>query len=407
MLKRNIMTRFTIVLMAAVVVLVTMTGCGMGEAATDRTPYTTRYDDSADADPDTVADAEPEETDVYPETVETETPAETIEVFNAETDITTEPMNSVDAIAEIGDLVGNYSLYATLHTAIVDIDEDHNPYDLTWAYGEEPANSLTTSKKQELVMAPEWGALYNAYVDACDWSLVFDIDYYMAQFPVLAYSYQYDEDLLLEHFQTTGVHEGRQGSADFNVAAYMQNCSQELKDTFEDNYECYYFYFMLNQDTEHDAVTTGSNNPVYLSVQLSYYQNEEYEHVNDYREEVGADPVVVDPEMMAFANLRSWYDAKYAIRAHDSITEGWVADCMRTMGLLHYAENNCKDHTCRTGSDLTTPYIRYRYSDGHYEAMVNPDYVYAGFSNCYFSAYTAKTAVQYDLYTGYTPNTSR
>lgn len=53
-------------------------------------------------------------------------------------------------------------------------------------------------------------------LNACDWSLVFDADYYKKAFPMLAVQYHQDNALLLEHFQTVGIHEGRQGSANFN-----------------------------------------------------------------------------------------------------------------------------------------------------------------------------------------------
>ena len=42
--------------------------------------------------------------------------------------------------------------------------------------------------------------------------ILFHDGYLLESFPALALLYQYDEELLLEHFQTVGVHEGRQGN---------------------------------------------------------------------------------------------------------------------------------------------------------------------------------------------------
>ena len=43
-----------------------------------------------------------------------------------------------------------------------------------------------------------------------------------------------DKALLLQHFQTVGIHEGRQGCEGFNVAAYQKNCDAKLREAFGD-----------------------------------------------------------------------------------------------------------------------------------------------------------------------------
>ena len=136
----------------------------------------------------------------------------------------------MDAIAGLGELQAGVEepYYTHVDSFVVDVENGHNPYDVEWDYGE----------------------LYDAYIEEADWSLVFDADFYMESFPALALLYQYDEELLLEHFQTVGIHEGRQGNETFNVAAYQENCKKELRHAFGDHYECYYFYWMLNQDSQ-------------------------------------------------------------------------------------------------------------------------------------------------------------
>lgn len=123
---------------------------------------------------------------------------------------------------------------------------------------------------------PRLNGLCQSYVDACNWSLVFDADYYKKAFPIPALQYDYDDALLLQHFQTVGVHQGRQGSEGFSVAAYKANCGSDIQETLGGDYECHYFYCMLNQASEKsvDAKNSGKYpmseqvkaNRVYLSL---------------------------------------------------------------------------------------------------------------------------------------------
>lgn len=178
---------------------------------------------------------------------------------------------NIDAIARLGELRAGVEEEYYTHSAsfVVDEENGHNPYDVEWDYGE----------------------LYDAYVEEADWSLVFDGDFYMEAFPALALLYHYDEKLLLEHFQTVGIHEGRQGNKAFNVAAYQKNCKKVLRDTFGDHYECYYFYWMLNQDSQKGVTTSGKNYPLQLGVKMTSMQAEEFKKVNKYRAEAGVNPL--------------------------------------------------------------------------------------------------------------------
>ena len=200
--------------------------------------------------------------------------------------------SSLEAISEICGLKA--TVQEDYKKGYVDTIEGENPYDVVWDYGSE----------------------YDSYVDACDWSLVFDADYYMNTFPMLAMLYHYDEELLLQHFQTVGIHEGRQGSADFNVFAYLTNGSDEAWEAFEYNYEGYYFYYMLNYETEKDTNTTINadgttpkvqHEEIYTAAQLA-----ELAAVNEYRAEIGIEPLTLDSEMCAMANYRAY------VNAHDN-----------------------------------------------------------------------------------------
>lgn len=275
---------------------------------------------------------------------------------------------TVDAIARLGELQAGVegAYYKGWEAFEVDVENGHNPYDVEWDYGE----------------------LYDAYIEKADWSLVFDADFYMESFPALAFLYHYDEELLLEHFQTVGIHEGRQGNKAFNVAAYRENCKKNLLDAFGDHYECYYFYWMLNQNSQKSVKTAGGSYPLQLGVKMTSMQAKEFEKVNEYRAEVGIEPLEFDPELAAVACYRAWVDISEGYGAHDWLKKnGERADSL--MSLLHM--NRLGENTVDSGVEnpkqpriLNSYYINYRYSPEHYEAMVNPKYKYFGCSHTYF-----------------------
>lgn len=297
----------------------------------------------------------------------------------------TEPdtdMSGLEAVARLAELTGSGELFSELHDT-VDVNDSHNPYDLVWQYGD---------KRNE--ENDDFGALYASYVDAADWSLVFDAEYYKKAFPMLAKLYHQDDALLLEHFQTVGVHEGRQGSRNFNVSVYMANCDKTLRDMFGDNYECYYFYYMLNYADEGKVTASGvyGKDPLWLDLELTRAQASELGAVNRYREEVGAEPMELDPENIAFANYRAWYNAANSLRGH-----GWMEDrnnpdvdvVFDILGVNHLGENTITSTgEASKDSTLMPYYVNYRYSKDHYEAMVRPKHLYLGVSHMYYNGDT-------------------
>lgn len=323
----------------------------------------------------------------------TETPDAQPEGSSVESALVDIDPASLEGVARLKDLVGNYAI--TLFSSdmgiyvVVDTEDEHNPYDLTWRYG--PVNAKSKSKQKEAVEDPEWDALYRSYVDACDWSLVFDADYYKKAFPMLAKLYHENDELLLEHFQTQGVHEGRQASAAFNVAAYMENCGEDLVEAFGEDYECYYFYYMLNQDTQGgvDTANKGGVYPRWLTLELSLQQSTEHEKVNSWRKIDGADPVELDPEVIAFANYRAWHDAEHNFLAHDWTknpnTSNDVNDCLDRTGREHFAENTIKWLHKSSKGRYENFAFKYAVSPEHRESMTSEKYFYSGYSNPYWS----------------------
>lgn len=263
------------------------------------------------------------------------------------------------------------------NSCIVLTETAHNPYDVVWDYGEE----------------------YQTYVDACDWSLVFDASYYKKTFPMLAIQYHDDDALLLEHFQTVGIHEGRQGCAGFNVGAYYYNCSDPVYRAFGKNWAAYYIYYMLNYEEEAGINTVSAKNGKEIhrqyKVVLTWTQQQEFSNVNNYRSEVEAQQVIFDAELTSFANFRAYLNAHDGYKAHD-----WAEnDTKRLQTYLDilgswgsFAENTV---TCNHAKKVIDWAEKYRYSEKHYHAMVSEKYNYVGCSNAY---YGNNLTSQFDVY---------
>ena len=278
---------------------------------------------------------------------------------------------SLEDIAQLAGLKAGVELGR--YECVVDVDEGENPYDVTWDYGD----------------------LYNAFVKEVDWDLLFDGDYYIQTFPILAHLYHKDKALLLRHFQTVGIHEGRQGCESFNVAAYQKNCDAKLREAFGDNYECYYFYYAMNQKTQKGIVTTGSEKKQ-LTTKLTDMQQTELKNINNYRAEVGVAPLEYDAELSALACYRAYIDALEDWDAHDwvqadeNLDEAYkIVDMMMaeswTENTVH-GYPKTKEYAFKY-SPSSPWYINYRYSEAHYKAMVDKKHYYVGCANCYISDY--------------------
>ena len=302
-------------------------------------------------------------------------------------------LSSVEGIARLAGLQAEVE--TSRSACFVDVDDGENPYDVTWDYGE----------------------LYDAYIQEVDWDLLFDADYYISTFPVLAHLYHKDKALLLQHFQTVGIHEGRQGCKSFNVAAYQKNCDAEVRKAFEDNYECYYLYYAMNYQTQKSVTTSGGKEKKQLTMKLTNMQQTELDNINKYRAEVGAAPVQFDPELSALACYRAYIDALEDWDAHD-----WVQapenleECYRLMDLINatsgWSENTVHGYPSSKQSALKQCtsgawYINYRYSESHYNAMVSKQYRYLGSANVYVGVYekenpehpkAAAVYVQFDVF---------
>ena len=283
------------------------------------------YGAETDAETDIVLPGEIIVEEVPDEEVpETETSVETPDAYTAETEFTV----GMD-ISSIKSICGIQAPVETDIAACHWNSYGEHPYDVVYDYGEE----------------------YQAYVDACDWSLVFDADYYMSAFPMLALQFHYDEEELLFHFQTVGIHEGRQGSADFNVYCYGKNTDSDLISAFGTNYEGYYLYYMLNYDAEKNVNTVTTENMDKVRTMYKFHptamQTAELNAVGADRNEIGVGNLKMNSEICALAGYRAYINAHDGYDAHDWAKSNRELLCSytETAGYTSaYAENTITVH---------------------------------------------------------------
>lgn len=283
-------------------------------------------------------------------------------------------------IAKIAGIESKPERYGS--ACVVDMRKSETAYDVNWDYGEE----------------------YEKQVALCDWEEVFDAEYYMEQFPMLALQYHYDEDQLLRHFQTVGIHEGRQGCEDFNVGAYMDWCKENREyvvDLFEDDYAPYYMFYMSALSEQPEKFPADSH-PVQYKAILTLAQQKELDGINVYRKITDAEPLVFDPEMAAFANYRSWVNQNKEYVGHV-----WL-DAPENNDIIDlYFEATSADRIGENTLETSTLNVKawcdvYAGSKSHYEAMINKDYNYVGSSNLYVDDVAIRTydnrGVQFDIF---------
>lgn len=314
----------------------------------------------------------------------TQTPTTQVPTTQAPTTQAPKPTKPVSKFGTTQDILRVCSIKATCETNIsacyVDVNSNHNPYDVVWNYGYE----------------------YQEYVNECDWSLVWDYDYYIKTFPMLAELYHYNKDLLLEHFQTVGIHEGRQGSANFNVEVFKtnSNCAN-----YNDNYAAYYFDYMLNYDS-YKNILYKNNNSASIQYKICYTaaQARELDAVNKYRQEVNAKDLYAHSELTCFANYRGYLNAAEGYYAHE-----WF-ELEDYKNAVHYGDIIAKNRLCisencieGTNYSFHDGYIyakSYRASQPHYEAMINTDFDIIGVSHVYRNRSVGR-GCQFDTFIGY------
>ena len=78
---------------------------------------------------------------------------------------------------------------------------------------------------------------------AATYASIFDATFYAQKYPDLAAVFGTNENALLSHFLTSGMAEGRQGCAEFNVQYYMAKYP-DLRAAYGDQLPLYYMHYM-------------------------------------------------------------------------------------------------------------------------------------------------------------------
>ena len=81
-------------------------------------------------------------------------------------------------------------------------------------------------------------------VEHTDYSSIFVASYYSTKYPDLKAAGITTDAALLNHFVTSGMKEGRQGSEEFNVYVYMNNYP-DLKAAFGNDLPKYYLHYFI------------------------------------------------------------------------------------------------------------------------------------------------------------------
>ncbi len=111
-----------------------------------------------------------------------------------------------------------------------------------------------------------------AFYNGTDYSDVYDKDYYYSKYSDLQRVIGNNPTELIKHFISSGMKEGRQASASFNVFQYRSMYSDLLR-TFGTNYESYYMHFINHGKAEGRRGTSSANGWQTIGANKYYYQN--------------------------------------------------------------------------------------------------------------------------------------
>ena len=174
--------------------------------------------------------------------------------------------------------------------ATFDVKSYRNKYpDLRIAYGTNLENyyiHYMRSGKREGRVATGVTTLQNPVtkLDGVDYSKVYDFNYYINRYADLKKAFGNDDVAALRHFINSGMKEGRQGKASFELSSY-KNAYSDLRSAFGNDNKKYYLHY-INYGAKENRVATGvtkMRNPVtvYQGVDYSKVYNFEY-YINRY-----------------------------------------------------------------------------------------------------------------------------
>ena len=121
-------------------------------------------------------------------------------------------------------------------------------------------------------------------LNGVDYSKVYDYYYYIEHQPDVKNAYPMDDEAVLRHFVTHGMHEGRQAISTFDVMSYKRQYP-DLRNAFGDDLVKYYCHYIISGSregrigtgcTEVVGATTVIDGVDYSKVYDYYYYTEKY-----------------------------------------------------------------------------------------------------------------------------------
>ena len=205
-----------------------------------------------------------------------------------------------------------------------------------------------------------------------DYSTIYDYNYYVAHNLDVKNAFGFDDIGTLRHFVETGMKEGRQAKASFNVNAY-KNTYGDLRCAFGSDLKSYYLHYLYNGVKEGRIATKNADkivNPV------TSYGGVDYSSVYDYNYYVTANPDV----KKAFGNddigtLRHFVET--------GMKEGRQAKASFNVNAY---KNTYSDLRQAYGNNIKSYYMHYvnwgqkegRQATQNVDRIVNPTTVYNG-----------------------------
>ncbi len=225
--------------------------------------------------------------------------------------------------------------------------------------------------------APDNEAMYAA---------VFDSAYYADHYPDLQAAFGNDSSLLLNHFITYGMLEGRQGNAEFNVQ-YYKAAYPDLQNAFGENLDKYYLHYITNgkaegrtgngeiPDSGHTAETNQNINSVEGSA--SAYAYEVLDLVNQVRAENGIGKVSATQELMNAAQVRAMETT--TLFSHDRPDGSSCFTAFQQSG----AKYRTAGENIAAGQPTPASVIdAWMHSTGHRANILNPEFKHLGVGYC-------------------------
>lgn len=225
---------------------------------------------------------------------------------------------------------------------------------------------------------------------------VFNSTYYAEKYADLKAVFGTDEALLLNHFLTCGMAEGRQGSAEFNVFVYKERYA-DLRAAFGDDLVSYYMHYINNgkaegrvatgapsgqaatpQTTTTTTTTATTGNSMFSATEWNY-ANRVIELVNQQRAAYGLGPVSATNALSSAAQARAIETV--ALFSHTRPDGTSCFTILPTYGVSYWT---CGENIAAgqdTPEDVVTAWMN---SPGHRANILNGNFGHLGVG-CYFT----------------------